>query len=85
MQQARTLFEQIEADHHAEHVTDPNDLPVPWAAVVNSAAEESVTRAAAYGTRLSATKASFASGHAFINGKHFDFTEVCFGTARNSS
>lgn len=76
LHKARTLFEELEREHHEEHSADPNDSPVPFEAVVNSAAEPAIVKAAAYNTRLSTTKASFASGHAFINGKHFDFTEV---------
>lgn len=73
---ARTLFTEIEKEHHDAHAEDPSDQPVPFEAVVNSAAEESIEKAVAYSTRLSTTKASYAAGHAFINGKHFDFTEV---------
>lgn len=84
LHKARTLFEEMEREHHEGHSADPSDSPVPFEAVVNSAAEPAIVKAAAYNTRLSTTKASFASGHAFINGKHFDFTEVS-STASTSS
>lgn len=84
LHKARTLFEEMEREHHEEHSADPSDLPVPFEAVVNSAAEPSIMKAAAYNSRLSTTKASFASGHAFINGKHFDFTEVRYDEVAKS-
>lgn len=76
LHKARSLFAEVEREHHEAHSTDPNDLPVPFEAAINSAAEESIERAARYTTRLSTTKTAFAAGHAFINGKHFDFTDV---------
>lgn len=66
----------MEQEHHEAHSGDPSDMPVTFEAVINSAAEESIERAARYTARLGTTKASFTAGHAFINGKHFDFTEV---------
>lgn len=76
LHKARLLFTSIEQEHHEAHSGDPSDLPVPFEAVMNSAAEEAIQRAAKYAARLGTTKASFPAGHAFINGKHFDFTEV---------
>jgi hypothetical protein len=76
LHKARSLFTEIEREHHEAHSEDPSGLPVPFEAVINSAEEESIERAVRYAARLSTTKTSFATGHAFINGKHFDFTEV---------
>jgi hypothetical protein len=52
------------------------DLSLPFDSVIQLAAEEKIGRAREYSRRLGATASSFPGGHAFVNGKHFDFDDV---------
>ncbi|KAF9513801.1 glycosyltransferase family 24 protein [Hydnum rufescens UP504] len=52
------------------------DLSLPFDSVIQLAAEEKLGRAREYSRRLGATASSFPGGHAFVNGKHFDFDDV---------
>ncbi|KAF8309108.1 hypothetical protein DL93DRAFT_2217500 [Clavulina sp. PMI_390] len=74
LHKARQVFDRMEQEHRSTDGHDSKEPVITFEAVINSAAEESVERASAYATRLGATKASFANGHVFLNGKHFDFT-----------
>lgn len=54
----------------------PEDPPLPFDSVIQQGAEEKILRAAEYSSRLGTTVSSFPAGHAFVNGKHFDFNDV---------
>jgi hypothetical protein len=54
----------------------PEDPSLSFDLVIQQGAEETILRAAEYSSRLGTTSSSFPAGHAFVNGKHFDFNDV---------
>lgn len=62
--------------------------PLPFEAVMSDTQSTPLAahleRASRYARRLSATSASYPTGHGFINGKHHDFNDVCWVVLYNA-
>ena len=87
---ARAEFTEIVTEYR-ESGEAPEDFPasVHFADIINAKLgdgdhEELLEKAQRYAERLSIDSASSPTGHAFINGKHFDLDDVCPGSAEPS-
>lgn len=76
----RTIYDRL---RRTEDEEKPEELIPTLASIFEDQPEETVPfeKIGLYADRLGATLSKSAGGHAFFNGKHFDFNDVCLSSA----